>query len=340
MEQQLCFEEEALQNLTTKVVDRQRVLEDIQLDLLRRIRDHRVKHLQKKILRMLGEYHVRKTKLHEELLIAVHKKHQVQKIKEKTEREIKIIPMEHFGDEALQNITTKAVDRQKVLEDIQLDLLRRIRDHRVKHLQKKILRMLGEYHIRKTKLHEELLIAVHKKHQVQKLKEKTEREIKTTKAVDRRRVLEDIQLDLLRRIRDHRVKHLQKKILRMLGEYHIRKTKLHEELLIAVHKKHQVQKIKEKTEREIKTYQEEKQENYEAFLPRKLFFFGVETFRSKPKEVQEFCQRITQPDKEDSGEEEKDKADICQSAEENQPKEDKAKTKSMISRLKRFLGMK
>ncbi|XP_078330961.1 uncharacterized protein LOC144624806 [Crassostrea virginica] len=218
------------EELTIGTFDRQRVLDAIHLDLLRRIRNHKLPHLAKKILRRLDEHEDRLQRIHEEFLIRFKERNNksLNEAIRKLEEEINL----------RRKVSMDKGNQQQLLESIFVDLVRKIRKRRCPQVARKIMSALIEHHEERSKMHIELLERFKERDNdlgekaCAKLeKEKEDRRKEELEKENRARILKNILVDLVRRIRTRQCPQMAKKIMRILLEHHHKRGNIHKELI-------------------------------------------------------------------------------------------------------------
>nr|XP_022303558.1 uncharacterized protein LOC111111084 [Crassostrea virginica] len=108
-------------NSTIETILEQRILDDIHLEILRRIRNKKVPSLTKKIivhsLIRIQDLHNQRCKLHEELLITVQKKVQIRNIKNQINMEMKEKAREFQLRQMIRNYDFKESVTQQLVDD-------------------------------------------------------------------------------------------------------------------------------------------------------------------------------------------------------------------------------
>ncbi|XP_078321687.1 uncharacterized protein LOC111111084 [Crassostrea virginica] len=97
----------------------QRILDDIHLEILRRIRNKKVSSLRKKIISLIRiqDHHNQRCKLHEELLITVQKKVQIRNMKNQINMEMKEKAREFQLRQMIRNYDFKEIVTQQLVDD-------------------------------------------------------------------------------------------------------------------------------------------------------------------------------------------------------------------------------
>nr|XP_022345697.1 uncharacterized protein LOC111138149 [Crassostrea virginica]XP_022345698.1 uncharacterized protein LOC111138149 [Crassostrea virginica] len=283
----------------------------------------------------------------------------------------------------------KAMDeenKRRVLEGIFVDLVREIRQRRCPQMAQKIMIMLIAKHNKRQEMQEEFLakFKVRDNKMLMDTIKKLEvvNEVRRKEAWDqenRRRVLDNIFIDLVRKMRERRCPQMAKKIMIKLLELHDKRRGIHEQLIAKTKEREQrmlakkqihrellgrvqrrendikhranvlkemMDKIKELKLEKIKNFgyvdrmhsQIEKPEEDEDFLPRKLFFIGVDTLNVQPKIMLEAAMKQSSSNK--RAEERKElKFENDTGHECPLPKKPKMRT-TFLGRMRRLFGLK
>nr|XP_034314395.1 uncharacterized protein LOC109620796 [Crassostrea gigas] len=280
------------------------------------------------------------------------------------------------------NICAKMENRRGiVLGNIHVELLKRLSRENPK-MARKIMHIILDHHKIKTKLHRELLTAVKERSVVEqrdgpvdaffKLRESNENRMKAVRDTmlkeKRDRLLKDVFVQLVRKIRARRNPDVAKRITIMLQENHVNLMLIQKELLMKVKEKEEKCRAKKEIQEELltkinerkvyvqirrlgytdlMTCQLEKHVEDGDFLPRGLFMFGVDTFKctAKPENelnVQEHERNI----KLDDGNQSQSPLVTCATdvtRESVLTSNNKAKTSQRLSfanRVRRFFGLR
>nr|XP_019920277.2 uncharacterized protein LOC105322411 [Crassostrea gigas] len=206
--------------------------------------------------------------------------------------------------------------RRRIVEHVQVELLKRLLPRRSPQMAKKCMQRIQDHHEKMMENHRELLMVINEKKGQElkngdvfnKLSEANENRLEAIRESMHKekkdRLLEDILVHLVRSIRTRRNPQMARKIMIMLQENHTNLLKLQEDLLIKVKERDDMHRAKRAFQEEMMTKvnerklldqikrlgyrdlmicQVEKPEEEGDFLPRKLFVFGVDTFRCTAK---------------------------------------------------------
>lgn len=360
------------QELVTEV--RQRILQRIQAEILKRIiPTNRNSHLAVKLMKCIQENHFKMTSVHKEL----------QKSFERQDGE----SLDEFtGDleEKNQNITMencykKPEEKQqgpmeetlkKMIKRIQVDLLRKmLPPERTSKMATQFMKRIQENHSKLVAIHQELLNKLEQrddnamKESIRKLEEANQNKWRVARTewsqTNREKILYSILVGLVRKIRNRRCPQMAAKIMKKLQDQNLILHRLQEELVVKVKERESLKQTKQIVEKELvmkvkmlekmketrkrihlelMNYHLEKNEWDDEFVPRKLFLTGANTFRSHPKLETEF--RI---EKEIMNEGEKEPS--TSRPEEQEPVSSIKRCasnpkRSIKNRIKRFFGMK
>ncbi|XP_078316630.1 uncharacterized protein LOC111119005 [Crassostrea virginica] len=214
--------------------------------------------------------------------------------------------------------------RRRILHNILVDLVGRTIKTRENSKMPQIMLTMLEHNNKRQKLHEELMIKL------------LQKELMGTK----RRVL---QMEIMRKVQENKQKNSFKKQLmeELLKKVEERKKRfnakkiLHQELIMKLLQKEILGIRKRMPQVEMMNGHVEKPEVADAFLPRKLFLFGLSTFNCQPQpsncSSSTFTHLYEEIDNYRKGESEEINNCYC---------EVKPKARSMKSRFKKFLGLK
>lgn len=202
------------------------------------------------------------------------------------------------------------------MDQIEQSLVEDKRRRIVEHVQVELLQRIQYHHEKMMENHRELLMVINEKKGQElkngdvfnKLSEANENRLEAIRESMHKekkdRLLDDILVHLVRSIRTRRNPQMARKIMIMLQENHTNLLKLQEDLLIKVKERDDMRRAKRAFQDEMMTKmnerklldqirrlgytdlmmcQVEKPEEEGGFLPRKLFVFGVDTFRCTAK---------------------------------------------------------
>ncbi|XP_078313488.1 uncharacterized protein LOC111102542 isoform X2 [Crassostrea virginica] len=219
--------------------NKRRVQERIFVDLVRQIRQRRCPQMAQKMMIMLIEKHNKRQKMHEELLAKF-------KVRDNKILKVTIRKLE----EAIDFRRKDQENRRRILDNIFVDLVRKMRERRCPQMAKKIMIKLLELHDKRRGMHEQLIA-------------------KTNERERRMLAVKQIQRELLDRVqrRENYIKHRANVLKEMMDKI----------------KELNLEKVKKSGYVDNMHSQIEKPEEDEDFLPRKLFFFGVDTLDIQPK---------------------------------------------------------
>nr|XP_022345696.1 uncharacterized protein LOC111138148 [Crassostrea virginica] len=222
--------------------NKRRVLEGIFVDLVREIRQRRCPQMAQKIMIMLIAKHNKRQEMQEEFLAKF--KVRDNKMLKDTIKKLEVV------NEVRRKEAWDQENRRRVLDNIFIDLVRKMRERRCPQMAKKIMIKLLELHDKRRGIHEQLIA-------------------KTKEGEQRMLAKKQIHRELLERVqrRENDIKHRANVLKEMMDK--IKELKL--------------EQIKKSGYLDSMHSQIEKPEEDEDFLPRKLFFIGVDTLNIQPK---------------------------------------------------------
>ncbi|XP_078310863.1 uncharacterized protein LOC111099137 isoform X2 [Crassostrea virginica] len=277
--------------------NKRRVLEGIFVDLVRKIRQRRCPQMAQKIMIMLIEKHSKRQKMHEELLAKF-------KVRDNKMLKDTIKKLEEANDFRRKEAWDQE-NRRRVLDNIFVDLVRKMRERRCPQMAKNTMTRLLELHDKRRGIQEQLIA---------KTKEREQRML----------AKKQIQRELLERVqrRENDIKHRANVLKEMMN-------KIKELKLVQIKKSGYVDNMYS---------QIEKPEEDEDFLPRKLFFVGVDTLDIQPKITLEAAMK--QSSSNEMAEERKElKFDVDSGQQCPLPKKPKMRT-TFLGRMRRLFGLK
>lgn len=222
----------------------------------------------------------------------------------------KIIDMDQIEQSLVED------KRRRIVEHVQVELLKRLLPRRSPQMAKKVMQRIQDHHEKMMENHRELLMVINEKKGQElkngdvfnKLAEANENRLEAIRESMHKekkdRLLDDVLVHLVRSIRTRRNPQMARKIMIMLQENHTNLLKLQEDLLMKVKERDDMRRAKRAFQEEMMTKmnerklldqikrlgyrdlmmcQVEKPEEEGDFLPRKLFVFGVDTFRCTAK---------------------------------------------------------